>query len=359
MRPVWIVSVAIVAALTSLAIVISGGVPGAVLDDDPDLRLREPADAATIVTVTVEEGASAREIAEALAQADVIESARLFRTLVSLLGYDGALQAGVYDLERTLTTVEVIERIRTGLTSPRTVTIPEGLQVAEVADRLADAGVVPRVAFLAALQNPANWAGTVAAQRPAGASLEGYLFPSTYRFSLRAGADDVVSAMIGRLESLFTPERRSAIAAAGLTIHEILTLASIVERETAVAAERSLIASVFLNRLAAGIPLAADPTVQYALSLLPGNVIQFGYWKAALTGADLATDSPFNTYLHPGYPPTPIANAGLGAIEAAIQPAESAFFFFVARGDGSHAFATTFDEHQRNVAVFQGTDGAP
>ena len=149
---------------------------------------------------------------------------------------------------------------------------------------------------------------------------------------------------------------RLSLETQSLSLFEVVTLAAIVEREAVVAEERPLIAGVFLNRLRLGIPLQADPTVQFALTTVPGNVEQYGYWKQGITLDDLAFDSPYNTYVYAGLPPGPIANPGLSSIEAVIRPATTEFLFFVAKGDGSgeHVFAETLEEHLQNVAREQG-----
>ena len=159
--------------------------------------------------------------------------------------------------------------------------------------------------------------------------------------------------MLKRFDDQLTASLRAAIAASGETVHTVLTIASIVEREAAVARERSTIAAVFWNRLAQAIPLQADPTVQYALTEDPASVAAFGYWKTSLDTLDLTFESTFNTYRIGGLPPGPIAAPGLAAIEATIFPAETTFLYFVGRGDGTHAFADTFEEHLRNVIRFQ------
>jgi UPF0755 protein len=134
----------------------------------------------------------------------------------------------------------------------------------------------------------------------------------------------------------------------------VITLASIVEREAVVASERPLIAAVFLNRLRAGIPLQADPTVQYAIAADPASVATYGWWKKELTLDDLKVDHPYNTYVHAGLPPGPIASPGLDAVEAVVRPASTNYLFFVSRNDGTHVFAETLEEHERNVAQYQG-----
>ncbi len=355
MQKIWIALVAVVAALTAGAILISIGVPGSVLEDEPEVETVVPNTGRGTLVVEIAEGDSAGAIAEVLVSNGVIASARRFETLVSLLGYGNALAAGRYDFEPGLTTTEVIERIRAGLTTLRPpLIIREGLRLEEIADAVAAAGVVARADFLVAVRNPANWRGTPALERPQGASLEGYPFPGSYTFSELVTADEVVQAMLERLNDQFSTERLLAIRGSGRSVHEVLTLASIIEREAVLPEEQALIASVFWNRLRAGMPLEADATVQYALSQEAENVAAFGYWKTGLREEDLAVASPYNTYVSAGLPPTPIAAPGVGAIDAAIRPANTNFLFFVARGDGSHAFAETFEEHLQNVEVFQG-----
>ena len=350
MRVVWLLSIALTSALVGVAILISMAVPGWTLDEEPPLSTPEPLAQTEVVTIVVRPGDSAKVIGEALETGGVIRSARLFETLVVLLGYEDTLHTGIYDLEPGLGTTEIIDRLHGGVTSPLQVTIPEGLRSEEIANLLEEQGIVNGADFLSALRQSANWLGTPAEERPLGLSLEGYLFPATYRISLRATADDIVRLMLQRLADEFPEARRQEIAASGRSVHEVLTLASIVEREAVLKEEQPLIASVFSNRLAQGMPLEADPTVQYAVAQAPGSVERFGYWKEALTLADLATPSPYNTYGVVGLPPTPIANPGAAAIAAAIQPAETTFLFFVACGsEGAHLFADTLEEHQANV----------
>lgn len=352
MRAVGWGATLLVVGFAVLAVWLARDVPGAATTEDADDAAgQRPSPVAA--RVEVEPGDGASDIARALFDAGVIDSPRRFETLVSLFGYEGSLAAGVYDFEAGLTTTEIIERIRRGITAPLLVTIPEGLRLEEIAERLAQAGVVTASEFLAATTRVANWAGTLAALRPGGTPLDGYLFPSTYRFSARASADEVVRTMLERFDAQFTTELLSAINQRGRTVHSVLTMASIVEREAVVASERADIAAVFWNRLAAQIPLQADPTVQYALAEDPLSVQEFGYWKADLTVDDLAVESPYNTYAVAGLPPTPIASPGLAAIEAAVFPADTDFLYFVATGDGSHVFAETFEEHLENVIRYR------
>ncbi len=354
MRAPWLLGIAIASALASAAVLISLAVPGDTFGDTVPPLDSEPLPPRGIVTIDVRAGESAQSIGEKLEEADVVRSSRQFESLAALLGYADQLQAGTYDFEPGLSALQVLERIYGGVTSPRIVTIPEGRRLEEVAAILAANGVVGEAEFFAALEEPTNWSGTLAADRPLGASLEGYLFPATYTFSLRATGGEVVRQMLERLDQAFPPDRLFQLSRQGRSVHETLTLASIVERETLVAEERALIASVFRNRLGEGIRLESDVTVQYAISETPGSIERFGYWKTALTLDDLTFPSPYNTYVTAGLPPGPIANPGDASIAAAIDPPPSNLFFFVARGDGSHVFAETFDEHLRNAREFLG-----
>ena len=177
-------------------------------------------------------------------------------------------------------------------------------------------------------------------------SLEGYLFPDTYNIDPEAAASEIVDQMLENFEVRVSTEIRDAFERQGLTLHQAVTLASIIEREAVVPEEQPVIASVFLNRLALGMNLDADPTVQYALGLTEG-----GWWKAELTVEDLEIDSPYNTYRYEGLPPGPIANPGLSALQAVAAPEDTPYLYFRALCDGSgrHAFATTFEEHLQNA----------
>ena len=308
----------------------------------------------TPVLFTVQPGEDAGSVARRLQEAGLIRDERLFRSLASLTGLGAAIQAGEYELRRDLTSRAILEQLARGEVTLRQVTVPEGLQLGQVVETLAQQGVGSAAALWEALAQVGAEppAGSLAASRPAGQSLEGYLFPETYRFGRAATPVEVILAMVRQTDRQFGPELRAAVAAQGLTPHQALVLASIVEREAVKPEEQPLIAAVFLNRLRLGMPLQADPTVQYALALDPARRARDGYWKRELTVADLAIDSPYNTYRVVGLPPGPICNPGLGALTAVARPAATDYLYFVARPDGSHAFARTLAEHQANVARF-------
>jgi UPF0755 protein len=303
--------------------------------------------------VRVEEGEGLTSLGTKLEDAGVIQSARLFRALVALRGYEGQLQAGDYEFRKDQPVGLVMERLHGGTTAALQATVPEGRRLEEAAAILEAEKVLPAAEFAkAAASKEYNY--DFVRQIPEGRSLEGFLFPDTYQFSLKAGPTDIVGLMLATFQrKVLTDDVRADLARTRMPLYEVVTLAAIVEREGRKPEELPIIASVFLNRLRQNMPLQADPTVQYALSLNEENRRRFGLWKRDLTEADLAVDSPYNTYKVRGLPPGPIANPGRDAIVAVLRPATTTFLYFVAKPDGSHAFASTLDEHNRNVAQFQ------
>jgi len=304
------------------------------------------------ITVDVNEGDSANVIAARLARAGVIQSAELFTELTALEGLQNGLAAGQYQLARGMPATEVIARLHAGDTGAIRVTIPEGKRIEEVGAILEKAGVVSAQSFVDAVQT-GNFSYDFLAGNSAASSLEGYIFPDTYNFPQHNKPDDVVNLMLRDFGQRLTPDIRSAFQQQGLSIHDAVTLASIVEREAEAPGERPIIASVFLNRMRLGMPLQADPTVQFALTANPQSLTQFGLWKPELTPDDLTVSSPYNTYVVNGLPPGPIANPGLDSLQAVAHPAQTNYLFFVAKDDGTHAFAATYAEHQANIAKYQ------
>lgn len=305
--------------------------------------------------IDVKAGDSAATIGKALQDAGVIESGSSFQLLARATGAERKLAAGEYEFEKGTSVVDALSRIRNGLTDARIVTIPEGLRSEEVAAILERRGIVKAKDFMSALgaysvaAGPSSLIGT----RPPGSPADGYLFPATYSFPRKATVQDIVAAMAKGLEDRFTPQMREQARQEGLTPQDVLTLASIIEREVIVPDERPLVASVYLNRLRQGVLLQADPTVQYAVGPAPGSLGAATYWKKDLTASDLQSGSPYNTYVKQGLPPGPIANPGLDSILAALNPAQTNYLYFVAKPDGSHAFSATFEEHQRNVQRYE------
>ncbi len=314
----------------------------------------------------IEPGMAARTVAENLANHGLIADPTLFEAYVRVNDLDDKLQAGVYTLEPTMTVREIAEALQQSIAESVMVTIPEGWRMEQAADSLAEAQAfddpaqaevyrtIVTTGDLSAL-DAARW--PFLADRPAGAGLEGYLFPDTYALlAENAEASDLVASQLDAFAARVAPRYAQAVAAGAtdLTLHEVVTLASIVEREAVVPAERPAIARVYLNRLLAGTVLNADPTVQYAMGYQPATG---QWWKTPVTLEEYgAVDSPYNTYLYPGLPPAPIAAPGLSSIEAVLAPDASNYLYFVALTDGSgrHVFATTYEEHLENVAQYLG-----
>ncbi|GBD13162.1 Endolytic murein transglycosylase [bacterium HR24] len=313
-----------------------------------------PARAQRGILLDVREGESVTDIAERLQARGIIASSLQLRTLVALLGYEGLIQAGTYEFSAGSSALEVAQRLRHGRFATVVVRVIEGWSLAEIARAVEQAGAANALDFeLAAVAGPYRSEFQFLEDLPPDSSLEGYLFPATYIFPRSVTPEEMVRAMLTKMDQVFTQEMRQEAMSRGLTMHDVLTLASIVEREVASPPERPIVAQVFLRRLRIGMPLEADPTVQYALAQNPLNVERYGFWKAPLTAQDLQVDSPYNTYRRRGLPPGPIASPGLDSIMAVIRPADTNYLYFVAKGDGTHAFAETLAEHLRNVAIYQ------
>ena len=337
-------------ALLGVGIWLLCGTPGTLVNEQlPRLGpTRQPG--GDLVVVTVNQGDGADAIGRKLQAAGVIQSARLFRVLTSLLGVGDKMAAGDYEFGRGATALDAVLRISKGITSSRVVTIREGLRSEEIGALLEQRGVVSAAGLRGALND--SYIASFLAQLPPASGLEGFLFPATYGFARGATAHDVVQQLLNAFDQRYKDQIQPLLPQAkGRSLRDVVIIASIVEREAQLPEERPIIASVFLNRLALGLPLQADPTVQYALGSEPASVQQFGYWKRDLTLADLGVASPYNTYVNVGLPPGPISNPGLSSILAVLQPADANYLFFVARPDGSHAFAATLEEHQRNVCA--------
>jgi UPF0755 protein len=318
-------------AIVALGVLVAIAAGVAVLRTGPTL----PASGAT---VDVREGDHLADIAARLASADVVRSATFFRVFARLTGRDRALQPGRYHFDRPLDVPGVLQRLAAG-SPPEEVTVPEGWRVRDVAALLESRDLAQAEDVLCLASDPEF---LLAAGVP-GPQLEGYLFPDTYRLAPGMSTREILETMVRRFHERFDVERHRRAAARHLTVNEVVTLASIIEKETGLATERPLIAAVFTNRLRLGMPLQSDPTVIYAIPDFGGN----------LTRADLARPSPYNTYVSGGLPPGPIANPGLAALDAAMAPADSPALYFVSRNDGSHEFSATLAEHNRAVARYQ------
>ncbi len=288
--------------------------------------------------VLLRPGWSTRHIAQDLQREGVIRSSAAFLMLQYAEGLK-TLKAGEYKFDEPASALDVWGRLVRGDVYARTVVVPEGYTMFDIAVAVEQAGLGTAADFLTAAK------GDVFLLReidPAAQSLEGYLFPDTYEFTRIDTAHDMAAAMVRR----FRREAQKIGLLGNPDTHRIVTMASIVEKETAVTGERPLVASVYYNRLARNMALGADPTVVYA-SLLAGR------YRGTIYQSDLQFDSPYNTYKYPGLPPGPIANPGVASLQAAMHPAQSDFFYFVSDNNGHHRFARTAEEHDRNVIAYR------
>jgi UPF0755 protein len=289
--------------------------------------------------VDIEPGSSAVRIGKQLQDQGIVRSQYAFY-LIRGWKRGTTLRAGEYRFDHPEPALEVYQKIARGEVYTRALTVPEGANIFDIAGRVEEAGFDTRQNFLAAAVSQAALVGDL---DPAAKSLEGYLFPDTYRFARRTGSAQIVAAMVRRF--------RVAAQELGLkeNVHRVVTIASLVERETAVDSERPLVASVFENRLKQKMPLMTDPSVIYGLKLE-------GQWRGTIYASDLARDTAYNTYLHGGLPPGPVANPGVPSLKAAMNPADTNYLYFVAAGknaQGHSRFSETLEEQNRNVAGYR------
>ena len=307
----------------------------------------------TAMVFTINPGETAATIAPRLQRDGLVSDGQLFLYVVRYRGVDAQLEAGEYELRPNMTMDEIIDTLQHGRLQEVSITIPEGRRAEEVAALLQEQGLVDSEVFFALVRSGSDGYDFLA-NRPAEAptSLEGFLFPETYRIPKDYDAAQILDLLLGTFGERFTPEMVQAAAQKGMSIYQVVTLASIVEREAVVAEERSIIADVYLNRLEQGMYLQSDPTVQYAL----GYQEESGqWWKIPMSlEVDMQVDSPYNTYLYGGLPPGPICSPGLASIQAVLEPADTAYLFFFSKFDGSHAFAETYEEHLQNQELYQG-----
>lgn len=292
--------------------------------------------------VDIPKGSGSVAIAKQLADAGVIRDVNSFRLALWLSGKGRRLQAGEYRFDHPVTAREVADKIARGDIYVRPITFPEGLTIKQMAALYESKGFGPAQEFLAAAKD----AALVSAIDPEAKDLEGYLFPDTYKLKRKENAEQLVPRMVTAFMKAMTPDLLEKADARGLSVRQLVTLASIVEKETGNKDERPLVAAVYANRLRIGMPLQCDPTVIYALD-------RAGRYNGNLTRENLMYDSPYNTYRYPGLPPGPIASPGRASIEAAASPAPVEYLYFVSKNDGTHAFAKTLDEHNKNVQKYQ------
>jgi UPF0755 protein len=306
-------------------------------------RSLSPVDASAeggrVIAFEVEPGDSFRRVASSLEARGLIRDARVTRWFARAKDLGSRVKVGDYDLSPGQSTPEILDTLVRGRVRTHTVVIPEGQRATEVADRLAEAGLADRDAFLAVVFDP-----EISARLGVeGTSLEGYLFPDTYRFARGLPSERIAQAMVAEFLRVYR-ELDIAKSETNLSMKELVTLASIVEKETGAAEERPLIAAVFLNRMKRGMRLETDPTVIYGIADFDGNLRRIHLQDGT---------NPYNTYKIRGLPPGPIANPGRHALEAVLAPADTAYLYFVSRNDGTHVFSKTYAEHKAEVDRFQ------
>jgi UPF0755 protein len=281
-------------------------------------------------------------IGRRLVEAGIVRDRLAWRLAVLESGAARELKAGEYLFSEALTPRQVVAMLSRGQVHVRSLTFPEGLNIREMARLFEDRGFGPASSFEQAARN----ASLVREWDAAAQDLEGYLFPETYALTRHADAAALVAQMVARFAHVFPSDVRAAVVSSGRTVREIVTLASLVEKETGRDDERPLVAAVYRNRLRIGMALQCDPTVIYALQ-------RVGRYDGNLTRENMQIDSPYNTYRYAGLPPGPIASPGRSSLEAALAPAAVDYLYFVSRNDGSHVFSKTYDQHARKVAEFQ------
>jgi UPF0755 protein len=311
--------------------------------------LLSPVEPAGQTVVLLHPGYSTRRIAAELKNAGVIRSERAF-VLWHYVERTRSLKAGEYLFDKPASTIDIQKRLQRGDVFFHTVVVPEGFTTFDIARAIEAAGLGPGEDFLKVAQSDTT---LIADIDPQARSLEGYLFPDTYQFTRMMTMHEMAAAMVrqfrqvaAQIRLLSNPSLGISESVAGRPVHEVVTMASIVEKETSVPEERTLVASVYYNRLTSHIALDADPSIIYA-ELLAGT------YQGALHHADMQFPSAYNTYRNAGLPPGPIGNPGRSSLEAAMHPAQTDFYYFVADAQGHHRFARSFEEHTKNVAAYR------
>ena len=290
------------------------------------------------VRVEIPEGSGAKQIGNILEENDVVKHKWAFVFQVRKSGTADELQPGTYAFgPGKVSLSEIVESMTSGgsIDNANNVTIPEGYTVEQIADTLAAGGFVDKQAFLAAAGAYDTSAYSYIPQGDSHIKLEGFLYPETYNISKEWGPDEIIGMMLAQFDKVFTEDMRNRAYAMGYSIYEIVTMASLVEREALFDDERPTVAGVFYNRLDIGMRLQSCASVQYIL----------GEQKPVLTESDIAIDNPYNTYLYEGLTPGPIASPGLSSLNAALYPEDTDYMYFVAKPDGHHHFSTTHEEH--------------
>ena len=304
------------------------------------LWMNQPIGGATQpLLVEIPPGTPFTHVSHILGQNHLIGSEWFFTFLGRVQRVDRNIIPGEYELHAGMHPTELLSKLVKGEVYQYALTIPEGYNVAQIAELLDQKRLALKQDIFRLSRDPAF----IQSLNVQALTLEGYLFPDTYHFSRFTPPESIIRTFVNRFHDVMTPEFKDRATVMGMTVQEVLTLASVVEKETGLAAERPLVSGVFHNRLRRGIPLQSDPTVIYALESFDGNIRK----------ADLSVESSYNTYKVRGLPPGPIANPGLAAIRAALYPTQTDFVYFVARKDGSHQFSVTLADHNKAVDIFQ------
>ena len=313
------------------------GIPGVLGYNWVDHQLHQPANPGNSkVRFVVPQGATFHEVADTLHRAGLIDSVTVFDLYARYKHLDRNVQAGAYELSRNLNMIDILQALQTAIPEEVFVTIPEGYTVKKTADALDKGGVIKGSDYLAlAVQGQFNY--DFLKDLPAGASLEGFLYPDTYLVPRNGTAKQLLTLQLNSFKKHWDDTRKGQAAQRKLNPLQIVTIASMIEREARFQEDRPLVASVIYNRLAAGWLLQIDATVLYAK----------GVWQSSVTTEDRKFNSPYNTYLHTGLPPGPIANPGIKAIDAALQPADTGFFFYLSDPQGHNHYAKTNEEFGR------------
>ncbi len=303
-------------------------------------EMSSPAGGGREAVFRVERGDSLNEVARDLENRKLIRSEAYFTWLAKRKDLEAGIRAGEYKISSDWEPERILDILATGKVIKRQFTVPEGFTLEQIAARLQEKGITSREGFIKAASDTSLMKKWLASSAE---NLEGVLFPETYTYTSSDGPRDIVKMMCGQFEETFAPIWKKRPPNYGLSAYEAITLASIVEKETAVDSEKEMIAAVFMNRLERGMRLMSDPTVIYGLDEFDGN----------LTREHLRTPTPYNTYINSGLPPGPICNPGEASLRAALNPAHTDYLYFVSRGDGTHKFSESLREHNRAVRRYQ------
>ena len=330
----------LIVVVIAFVLAVGAGIVGSVVWG----RLHEPFKgyAAAEQLVDIPQGSGTNEIGRRLVEGGVVRDLLIFRAAMWWGARDRSLKAGEYRFAEPMSASQVVDKLARGEVHARRITFPEGLTIIDMSKIYEQRGFGPASEFVTAAGN----AELIEAVDPLAPDLEGYLYPETYAIPRGTPAAKLVALMVDRFRAAYSDDLRAKAEAQGLTAREVVTIASLVEKETAQDHERALVAAVYRNRMKLGMGMQADPTVIYALQ-------KAGRYDGNIRRTDLQFDSPYNTYKYAGLPPGPIASPRKASLEAALTPADVPYIYFVSRNDGTHVFASTLAEHNKNVREFQ------